>query len=138
MLSLSFRHFLHTIRNHSFEVNFDKILMALEVETDWLQPIVSPLKMAAVVDHNMLFQKLLNLLSADDKNVEVDDTGLTSLRHGVGSYSPNRRDDPSGPVESIIVFSKGLLRLCVPCAFYCDLRVTLAVVYELPSQLKVS
>jgi len=53
------------------------------------------------------FQQLLYLLSQNDNNIEIDDTGLTSLELGLGCYAPGHREAPNDLIEGIITFEKG-------------------------------
>lgn len=38
--------------------------------------------------------------------IDVDDSGLTSLRFGIGVYAPQSEDDPSLLAEAVIVFKE--------------------------------
>ena len=45
-----------------------------------------------------------------DDSLEIQDTGLTSYRFGIGLYVPSARKSPDDPVESAIVFEQGYYR----------------------------
>jgi hypothetical protein len=51
---------------------------------------------------NMLHEWLREL----DEEIKVDETGLTSLRFGVGFFAPGLKSDPAALVEAVIVFEK--------------------------------
>lgn len=53
------------------------------------------------------FDELRDWLASLDENLEVDESGLTSYKHGIGLFAPFAADSPSEPVESVIVFEKG-------------------------------
>lgn len=42
-----------------------------------------------------------------DKDVEIEETGLTSYKYGVGIYAPYALDEPLEKAEGVIVFEKG-------------------------------
>lgn len=46
-------------------------------------------------------------LIAKDPNLEIEPDSLTSYSLGIGAYTPDADEDPSLPVESVIVFEKG-------------------------------
>lgn len=46
-------------------------------------------------------------LIAKDPNLEIEIDSLTSYSLGIGAYTPDADEDPSWPVESVIVFEKG-------------------------------
>lgn len=61
-------------------------------------------------DVNMLslgFKDLLDLVAAQDPDVEVKIDGFTSLGLGIGSYAPDCEDRPESPSECMIVFRRG-------------------------------
>lgn len=41
-----------------------------------------------------------------DKDVEIEETGLTSYKYGVGIYAPYALDEPLEKAEGVIVFEK--------------------------------
>jgi hypothetical protein len=53
------------------------------------------------------FADLTKHLSKEDKELDVDDDGCTSLKLGIGAYAPEAKDNPAAKSESIIVFAKG-------------------------------
>ncbi|MGR5280809.1 ABC transporter ATP-binding protein [Photobacterium damselae subsp. damselae] len=52
------------------------------------------------------FDDLKKILLGKDKKLEVESDSLTSHSLGIGVYAPDADEDPSLPVESIIVFEK--------------------------------
>jgi hypothetical protein len=53
------------------------------------------------------FGEVLEWLNSLDQQVNVDETGLTSLRFGVGLYVPALKNGRAAPVEAVIVFERG-------------------------------
>src|SRR5436309_419457 len=53
------------------------------------------------------FQLIYDWLRELDVDAKLDDTGLTSLRFGVGIYVPTIKNDLGVPVEAVIVFERG-------------------------------
>lgn len=53
------------------------------------------------------FSELVKWFLEIDPDRELDDTGFTSYKYGVGVYAPNYKEDPDCLPESIIIFSKG-------------------------------
>ena len=42
-----------------------------------------------------------------DKDIEIDESGFTSYKFGVGIYAPLAYDSPDDRIESVIIFEKG-------------------------------
>lgn len=42
-----------------------------------------------------------------DPQIEVDETGLTSLKFGLGLYAPFASQSPNAPIEAVIIFQQG-------------------------------
>lgn len=55
----------------------------------------------------MSYSDLCDYIQNIDKNVELDSTGLTSYKYGIGIYAPYAETQPYQKPESIIVFEKG-------------------------------
>lgn len=53
------------------------------------------------------FNKIHKWLEQYDENIDVDDSGLTSYKLGIGLYAPAHIENSSYPIESVIVFEKG-------------------------------
>lgn len=53
------------------------------------------------------FQDVKSLFLKHDKSVELDSSGLTSYKFGIGIYAPFAQKEPSEPLEAVIVFEKG-------------------------------
>lgn len=51
--------------------------------------------------------EILEWLSSLDQQVKMDETGLTSLRFGVGLYVPALKNGSAALVEAVIVFERG-------------------------------
>ncbi|USP39483.1 hypothetical protein [Acinetobacter sp. XS-4] len=47
------------------------------------------------------------LMAALDKDIAIDEDGLTSFKFGIGFYEPNYEEEPFLPVEAIIIFIEG-------------------------------
>ncbi|MEA1230309.1 hypothetical protein ODQ17_13115 [Acinetobacter sp. IRS14] len=47
------------------------------------------------------------LMATLDKDIAIDEDGLTSFKLGIGLYEPNYEEEPMLPVESVIVFVEG-------------------------------
>ena len=45
-----------------------------------------------------------------DDTLEVDETGFTSHKFGIGLFAPFAEDSPEDPVEGVIVFKRGYYR----------------------------
>ncbi|QVK19258.1 ABC transporter ATP-binding protein [Mycoplasmatota bacterium] len=56
---------------------------------------------------NMSYQEIKDLFFKLDKNIQVDDTGFTSYKYGIGVYAPFADECPLDPIEGIIIFEKG-------------------------------
>jgi hypothetical protein len=54
-----------------------------------------------------IFSELSQWFLEIDPERELDDTGFTSFKYGIGVYAPNCEEEPNCLPESIIVFSKG-------------------------------
>ncbi len=53
------------------------------------------------------FNKIRQWFEQEDKNIDIDDAGLTSYKLGIGLYAPAHMENPDCPIESVIVFEKG-------------------------------
>lgn len=53
------------------------------------------------------YRVIQTLFEQLDDSVELEDSGLTSYRYGVGVYAPDAIDSPDEPVEGVIVFEQG-------------------------------
>jgi len=53
------------------------------------------------------FENVKKLFLEHDKSLELDDSGLTSYKYGVGIYAPYAIKTPTDPIEGVIVFEKG-------------------------------
>jgi hypothetical protein len=53
------------------------------------------------------FDRVLDWLQKFDDSLDVDNTGATSKKCGIGIYAPNCEESPSDPVEAVIVFERG-------------------------------
>jgi hypothetical protein len=53
------------------------------------------------------FSELRDWFQLIDRDVAIDETGLTSHRFGVGLYAPFAATVPDEPIESVIVFEQG-------------------------------
>ncbi len=53
------------------------------------------------------FDEVKKFFQSIDPNLKLDDTGFTSYTFGIGVYAPFVLDDPSDPVESVIIFERG-------------------------------
>lgn len=53
------------------------------------------------------FEELRRFFESIDATVEVDDTGLTSHKFGIGLYAPDHMQSPRSPVEAVIAFERG-------------------------------
>ncbi len=53
------------------------------------------------------FIDLKKLFGELDESIELDESGLTSYKYGIGIYAPSAKNKPSDPVEGAIVFEKG-------------------------------
>lgn len=47
------------------------------------------------------------LMASLDKDIAIDEDGLTSFKFGIGFYEPNYEEEPFLPVEAIIIFIEG-------------------------------
>jgi hypothetical protein len=46
-------------------------------------------------------------LESRDAKIVINDSGLTSLKYGIGLYAPHAAKQPDDPVEAVIVFERG-------------------------------
>jgi hypothetical protein len=53
------------------------------------------------------FDEVLTWLRSHDPRVEVDESGFTSFRFGIGAYAPHASKSASDPIEGVIVFRPG-------------------------------
>jgi hypothetical protein len=56
---------------------------------------------------NTPFRELAAWFLEIDSERELDGTGFTSYKYGIGAYAPNHEEEPDCLAESIIVFSRG-------------------------------
>ncbi len=53
------------------------------------------------------FNKVHQWIEGHDKNIEIDEAGLTSYKLGIGLYAPAHMEKSDCPIESVIIFEKG-------------------------------
>ena len=53
------------------------------------------------------FSELARTFKSLDVEVELDNSGLTSFKYGIGLYAPLLKDYPNYPPEAAIVFERG-------------------------------
>lgn len=53
------------------------------------------------------FQELRDRFVSMDADAEVDESGLTSYRLGIGLYAPSAAEDADEPAEAVIAFERG-------------------------------
>ncbi|SDO05116.1 hypothetical protein SAMN04487897_107197 [Paenibacillus sp. yr247] len=53
------------------------------------------------------YAEVRDILKQYDDTLQFEESGLTSIRFGFGLYAPFAGDEPSEPVEGVIVFEKG-------------------------------
>lgn len=68
---------------------------------------LSELKLGCHSLFNLPFNDLMRLLANLDQNLEVEPDSLVSYQLGISLYAPNADENPSLPVESILVFEEG-------------------------------
>lgn len=56
------------------------------------------------------FADLVERITAQDPEVEIEDDGLTSESLGVSCYAPSAEDEPEAPPESVMVFVRGYFK----------------------------
>ena len=62
------------------------------------------------MEHSLIgkpFKDVKKLFLKYDKELELDETGLTSYKYGVSIYAPFAKERPSDPIEGVLVFEKG-------------------------------
>lgn len=60
--------------------------------------------------HNLLgnsYAEVREFVLQYDNTLQFDETGFTSIKYGFGVYAPFAEEEPSEPVEGVIVFEKG-------------------------------
>jgi hypothetical protein len=83
------------------EYNQSDVCASIQVVTP-LDPIWRGKKLL-----QMPFIELAEWFISIDPDIELDETGFTCYKYGIGTYAPDYQEEPDSSPESIIVFTRG-------------------------------